>query len=160
MRKIVPIFLFMSILAACTSVDCPLENTVYTKYNIYDSKNVTDTLTDTLTISTKRSNGTDSVLINKDLNITSFSLPISFTQPEDFLIFTVAGKTKTSTDTVRIAKTNTPHFESVDCSPSYFHVITNVSHTKNAIDSIVVNNPNVTYDATKETFHIYFKSSN
>jgi hypothetical protein len=159
MRKIiVPILFLLCVLSACSSVDCPLENTVYTVYNLYKSTEKTDTLSDTLTISTQRKDGTDSILINKDVNITTFSLPISYTQPEDILIFRVSGAT-VLTDTVKIAKTNIPHFESVDCSASYFHKITGVSHTRNAIDSITINNANVTYDATKETFHIYFKSN-
>ena len=47
-------------MAACSTLDCPLNNTVYTKYRL--AGNIT-TLTDTLTISTNRIEGTDSVLI-------------------------------------------------------------------------------------------------
>lgn len=57
----------------------------------------------------------------------------------------------------RVTKTNTPHFESVDCGVAYFHVITGVRYTRNAIDSIVINHKEVNYDATQQHFHIYFK---
>ena len=52
-------------------------------------------------------------------------------------------------DTIKVNKTNTPHFESVDCPMSYFHTITAVSTSRHAIDSIILVNPNVTYDTFK-----------
>ena len=62
------------------------------------------------------------------------------------------------TDTVTVVKTNRKHFESIDCAPSFFHTIRNVTYTRNAIDSIVINNPEVNYDPSKEHFRVYFKS--
>ena len=52
MRKIIPFVVFMVLaMMGCTSLDCPLNNTVYTKYKLMgDNK----TLKDTLTISTKK----------------------------------------------------------------------------------------------------------
>jgi hypothetical protein len=160
MRKIIPLLIFTCTICACSSIDCPLQNTVYSVYKLRNYAGVVDTLKDTLTVSTQRADGTDSVLINKDVTITSFSLPVSYTNDKDILIFHVAGKTSSTTDTVTVVKTNSPHFESIDCSPSYFHTITNVSCSHHAIDSVVINNSNVNYDNTKETFHIYFKSRN
>ena len=52
MRKIIPMVLVMMammIVAGCSSIDCPLNNTTYTKYKLMG--NVT-TLADTMTIST------------------------------------------------------------------------------------------------------------
>ena len=58
MRKIIPILMMaLGLMAACSTLDCPLNNTVYTKYRL--AGNIT-TLTDTLTISTNRIEGTDS----------------------------------------------------------------------------------------------------
>ena len=56
MRKIIPFVVFMVLaMMGCTSLDCPLNNTVYTKYKLMgDNK----TLKDTLTISTKRDSRT------------------------------------------------------------------------------------------------------
>ena len=87
MRKIIPFVVFMVLaMMGCTSLDCPLNNTVYTKYKLMgDNK----TLKDTLTISTKKIAGTDSVLINKDVNVDSFSLPMSYSQDEDVLFFEI-----------------------------------------------------------------------
>ena len=66
----------------------------------------------------------------------------------------------TTLDTVTVTKENHPHFESVDCSPAYFHTITAVSTTHNAIDSVVIKNPDVNYDTSKKHFYIYFKHRN
>ena len=59
-------------------------------------------------------------------------------------------------DTVTVKKENYSHFESVDCGPSFFHTITDVKTTHNYIDSIVINNKEVNYDASKAHFYIYF----
>ena len=67
MRKIIPFVVFMVLaMVGCTSLDCPLNNTVYTKYKLMgDNK----TLKDTLTISTKKIEGTDIELILKQYNV-------------------------------------------------------------------------------------------
>lgn len=135
---------------ACSSVDCPLNNTVYTNYKLMGR---VTTLPDTLTISTTRENGSDSVIINRQVNTDSFSLPLSYGHDEDVFFLNVNG----SMDTVWVRKTNEPHFESVDCGPNYFHTITGVRFTRNTIDSVTINNNDVTYDVTKKHFYIYFK---
>ena len=119
------------------------------------------TLKDTLTISTKKIEGTDSVLINKDVNVDSFSLPMSYSLDEDVLFFEIHTLSKqVFKDTVTVSKENRSHFESVDCSPSFFHTITDVKTTHNYIDSIVINQKEVNYDAYKAHFYIYFGSRN
>lgn len=137
-------------MAACSSVDCPLNNTVYTNYKLMGR---VTTLPDVLTISTTRQNGADSILINQQENTDSFSIPMSFAQDVDILYF----RTNNTLDTVWVEKTNRPHFESVDCGLNYFHTITGVRNTRHAIDSIVINQKEVTYDATPKHFYIYFK---
>lgn len=146
----------LTALSGCTSIDCPLNNTIYTKYLL--AGNMT-TLEDTLTISTTRHNGTDSVLINRDIHIEEFSLPVSYQAVEDVLYFEITPEGQaTTTDTVKVRKEDLPHFESVDCSPTMFHVIQSVETTHHRIDSIVINNKNVNYDASKAHFLIYFKA--
>ncbi len=146
----VVLLLAVVLLAACSSVDCPLNNTVYANYKLAGA---VTTLPDTLTISTTRRDGTDSVLVNHQVNTDSFSLPMSYAQAADTLYV----QTNSLVDTVRIEKTNSPHFESVDCGVAYFHIITAVHHTRHAIDSIVINHKEVNYDATQQHFRIYFK---
>ena len=50
-----------------------------------------------------------------------------------------------------------PHFESVDCAVRYFHKITDVRSTHEAIDTIIINNSSVTYDSSVKHLYIHFK---
>ena len=158
MRKIIPFILFAILpMVGCSTLDCPLNNTVYTKYKL--AGDITQLTGSYLTISTTKKDGEDSILINKDENVDSFLLPVSYTGAEDILYFEVQdAELRTYKDTVTVSKDNNPHFESIDCSPSYFHTITGVKTTHNLIDSIVINHKDVNFDATKVHFLIYFGS--
>lgn len=160
MRRIIPLVItaMVAMMMSCSTIDCPLNNTTYTKYKLMgDIK----TLNDTLTISTTKQEGTDSVLINKDVKVDSFILPMSYHQPEDVFYFEVKNQyQQTFNDTVIVKKEDRPHFESVDCSPAFFHTITEIKTTHNLIDSIVINNKDVNYDASKAHFYIYFGNRN
>lgn len=155
MRKIIPLLIAALAITACTTLDCPMNNTVSVRFTL---RGLVDTLADTLTIMAVRPDKDDSTLFNRGVETTYFLLPMSYSQDEDELRFEMIDTiTKTvTTDIVKIRKTNQPHFESVDCNPAFFHTITGVSHTKNAIDSVVINNPNVDTDETKEHLYIYF----
>ena len=160
MRKIIP-FILLAIMAmmGCTTLDCPLNNTVYTKYKLDgDIKQLTG---DTMFVSTKKANGEDSLLINRDEDPDSFLLPMSYSNAEDILYFEIRDEQKrVFKDTITISKENHVHFESVDCGPSYFHTITGVKTTTHLIDSVVINHKDVNYDATKAHFLIYFGTRN
>lgn len=147
-------------LISCSSIDCPVQNRVYTTYSLLKSDGTTDTLkVDTLSITTKRADDTDTLLLNRAIGITNFELNISYTQPEDVFYFTLLDTLgNTYRDTVCVQKENYPHFESVDCQAAYFHQLTDVRSTHHAIDSIVINYPTVNYDETHEHFHVYFKA--
>lgn len=156
MRRIITLPVIMMLLVACSSIDCPLNNTVYC---IYSLRGDVETLTDTLTISTPRSLKEDTILINKQVNTKDLQIPMSYVQDADILYFTLTDTLSiTRCDTVIITKTNEPHFESVDCSPSFFHTITDVRHTHNTIDSITISKSKVDYDTTVDNLFIYFKS--
>ncbi len=143
------------VLVGCSSIDCPLNNTTNVKFKL---AGYITTLSDTLTISTTKTTGEDSVLVNMDVDVDSILLPMSYTQPEDVFYFELRDTLgNVSVDQVTVTKEDHPHFESVDCSPAYFHTITGVTWTNNRIDSIVINNTEVTYDATNPHFYIYFK---
>ena len=155
--------LHSSFFISCTSIDCPVQNLVYTNYALKKADGSTDTLNiDTLWIKTKRADGTDTLLLNAlyGSTATKFSLPISYTQPEDVFITLL---TDTSgipdIDTIRIKKENYPHFESVDCQASYFHKVTAVSTTHNAFDSIAIHHSSVNYDTSNDHFYLYVKKN-
>lgn len=143
------------LLSACSSIDCPLNNQVAVVYKLMGD---VSPLADSLTITTIRFDQNDPVILNSVVNVDSFQLPISYNRPEDVLYFQRSNATGWSiTDTVVIEKEDFPHFEAIDCNPSYFHEIKNVRYTRLGIDSIVINQPKVTYDATKSHLYVYFK---
>ncbi|MDD7318740.1 MAG: DUF6452 family protein [Prevotella sp.] len=161
MRKLIGIIVFTALLAACSSTDCPLNNAVYATYNLYGSDGKRYTLKDTLTISTARHTEGDTILLNRKTGATTFSLPVSYADEADRLILEMRDSdNNVTTDTIVMSKTNRPHFESTDCSPSFFHTILGVKCTRNRIDSITINNREIDNDATKEHIRIYFRSGN
>lgn len=155
MRKIIPFLLCMIAITACTSIECPLNNSVYATFVL---KGETDTLADTLTVYAMRRSASDTILYNRGVNTTSFSIPVSYAQEEDLLLIeTIDTMTKSVTlDTIAIKKTNDPHFEAVDCNPAIFHTVLGITTTYNAIDSLVINDYIIDNNETKEHFYIYF----
>lgn len=145
---------FSLLLAACSEENCPLSSKVYSQYAMKG-----DTLRDTLTVITMRPDSNDAVVLNRLVNTYTFYLPMSYQKPTDELLFLYTdAEGKQALDTVRVNKTDKSHFESVDCPPSFFHTITSVECTKHRIDSIVIHDPNVDYDETKQHLYIYFNS--
>ncbi|MCR5131036.1 MAG: hypothetical protein K6C10_06210 [Prevotella sp.] len=154
--NVVTLLLGFLVTIACSSIDCPLNNRVYAVYKLMGDETP---LTDSLTISTIKFDQSDTVLLNRAVNVDSFMLPISYQRPEDVLYFRRSNANGWSaTDTVRVRKKDIPHFEAIDCNPSYFHIIEQIEHTRQAIDSIVIIKNKVTYDSTEPHLYIYFKS--
>ena len=153
-RKLV-VLLWCLLAISCSSIDCPLNNRVYMIYKLQGDE---VPLSDSLTIYSNRTDENDTVRLNRAVNVDSFLLPVSYRRHEDILFFRRSNNTGWSvTDTVVIEKDDMPHFESIDCSPNYFHTIKRVRHTRLGIDSIVINKNNVTYDTSKPHLFIYFK---
>lgn len=159
MRKIIGfigLFIAFTVIASCSSIDCPLNNQVFCKYKLQGD---VTTLSDTLTISVSRSDGNDTVLLNKAVDVDSFEIPMSYSLEQDVLYFQVTSADTSLLDTVTLTKTNEPHFESVDCVASYFHTLNGVTYTQHSIDSIVINNSKVNYDRSNPNIYIYFKAT-
>ena len=142
---------------ACSSIDCPVQNTVAVNYAICDAEGQEAALTDTLWVWTRRSDGTDTLLLNRGIGLTTFSLPVSYSHPEDTLLFYIADTNGFWTlDTLFLKKDDIPHFESVDCSAHFFHRLTGTRCTHNGLDSVTIETPLVSYDQTKTHLKIYF----
>lgn len=152
MRKAFLLVLAALVLGACTSLDCSIDNIVALNVSVPDTLK-SDTL-DVYTIV----NGKDTALYTNGIGITSLSLPMSYSQDADEYLFAftdAAGVTRT--DTVVIGKTNQPHYESVDCTPQFWHTITSVTTTHNRLDSISINEADVNNDQSKKhiTLHLH-----
>lgn len=162
MRKIIGFLLLAALAAACSSIDCPVNHNVFTRYMLYQPDGKPDTLDlDTMWVLTTKANGKDSVVLNALCgdNATGFSLPISHTEPEDKFLVLMRKYGQTEGyyfDSIVVKKEDYPHFESVDCQASYFHKITGVRCLGNILDSVVIKNTEVNYDTkTTEHFRIY-----
>jgi hypothetical protein len=140
---------------SCSSIDCPVEHTVRTVYAFYTADLQADTLKDTLFIVSHRTNGSDTTLLNGGIKLTAFQLPIGYANPEDTLFFRFRKNGQWVTDTLWLKKENIPHFESVDCSASFFHELTAVRATRHAIDSVTINDHSVTYDPNTEHIRLF-----
>lgn len=142
---------------ACSSIDCPVQNTVATQYAIMGADGKATTLADTLYVWSRRADGRDT-LLNRLTGTESFSLPIGYANPEDTLIFYITDSYHQQTlDTVFLKKENIPHFESVDCAAHFFHRLTAVRSTHYGIDSITIANPHVNYDQSYTHLNIFLK---
>lgn len=155
MRKIIIAIAGFLALSACSTLNCPLNNIVYVNISMAGK---VDTLKDTLTVWTLRADGTDSIIFNKGVNTTSLKLPISYAQDADTWVLSAKDTlTKTTiNDTIRISKTNEPHFESVDCGPVFFHELTGISFTNHLLENVTINQQKVDYDATQTHIYIYY----
>lgn len=146
-------------LAACSSIDCPLSTAVSAKYLFYDSDGGKSTvMKDSLTVTAM---GSDTVIYNRGINLSELDLPMSYRNAADTLVFHFGGSDASRTDTLIVGHTNQAHFESIDCSPTMFHKITSLQLLRGAasskitrIDSVAVNNSNVNYNAV-ENFKVY-----
>lgn len=126
------------LLGACTSLDCSIENMVQLNVSVPDT--ISD---DTLNVYTIVNNA-DTALYTNGTHVTSLSLPMSYTQDADRYLFAFTDTAGvTLTDTVVVTKTNEAHFESVDCTPQFWHTIESATTTHNVLDSITINDPKV-----------------
>ncbi|MBP5776013.1 MAG: hypothetical protein J6W56_00535 [Prevotella sp.] len=144
---------------SCTSIDCPVNNIVATRYRFCNTNGDSLVLKDTLSVTSVRKNGTDTLLLNRLIDRATFQLQMSYSHPEDIFVFHFFLKEYSALDTVWVKKDDIPHFESVDCNASFFHNITGIRYTKHFIDSIAINNTKVDYDKTTIHFHVYPKVS-
>ena len=154
MRKIIPLLALLTAMCACSSIDCPLNQSVYAHYAM-EGENAP--LADTLTVIAIRQNAADTTLLNSKVNASTFDVPMSYTGGEDILIFEMTDTNHvTRTDTLHLLKTSVPHFESMECSPVFFHTLTDVSYTTHTIEAVTISKPLVNND-TETNITITFK---
>ena len=89
-------------------------------------------------------------LINKQQNLKSFKVPLSYTDETQFII-DYDGQQQ---DYITVKHRNIPYFLNIDCGTMMFHEVTDVTASQ-GIDSILITNPNID-NYEKENFKIYF----
>ncbi|MBR6031726.1 MAG: hypothetical protein IKP36_07180 [Bacteroidaceae bacterium] len=143
------------LLAACESYDCTLYNAV-NMYGAFYQDGKAVAINDTLTITAC---GTDAVLLNRSVGTAQLTLPLSYWQDEDTLVFSINSNGYFFQDTVWITKTNLVHYESPDCPAKLFHTIQDVRSTHDFIESISITRPSVNYETTENLqIHLYSAS--
>ena len=153
LRSALALLLAAVLLAACDSINCPLNSTVSAVYTFRDSNGKAFAIGDTLTVTAV---GPDTVLVNRLVNQSGMSLPVSYYAPCDTLAIRYADADGlTAFDTLWIEKVSTPHSDDPSCPIHIWHKITNVRYTTHLIDSVVVVNPDINYDGN-ENIRIHF----
>lgn len=163
-RKILVGSLLLSMPGGCTNIDCPLDNrVVMTLGFMASSTQKTLALTDTLSVYGLK-NGSEQLLFNKGIAITTMTLPLNHAADKDTLLFTFANGSVKDTDTLIVHHSRQIHFESLDCPASTFHTIRslewkprNTSSSLLSIDSVTISNPNVQYEDV-ENLKVYLRS--
>lgn len=113
MRHCSALFLFLMLLAAtfasceddadCSTVTRPMVSVKLLK---------TNGSLDTIPFLTVTVLGSDSVLVNRDTNVTHLSLPLSYSSEETHWVLHYEND---QTDTIHLGHTNTPYFLNPDC---------------------------------------------
>ena len=161
-HAVTAMLLCSTLMAGCSSIDCNINGGVMCHYIIQDKDGNNAQLNYPLTVTFHRPYADeDTVYINSQSNVSSLDLPMSYNADTDEIALTMTiDSTQSISDVMRISKTNIPQFESVDCAPRYHHEIEGTSSTHNFIDTVIVNNPKVSNNASVTNIFIRLRSSN
>jgi hypothetical protein len=152
MRKLTYIFVFILLAvitmqiggcteeADCSSTSRKMMNTGFFKYANTAVKDTLDSLTVTAV-------GTDSVIINKENDVSNIELPLRWTADSTELIFHYANSSVF--DTLKVMHSNTQTFISMDCGYSMEQSISKVTYTKHVIDSVALTYKTANSDAVQ-----------
>lgn len=153
-----------TLMPSCSNIDCPLDNIVGMTVTLYSSETrLPLTLTDTLTV---RVCGSDTLLLNRGINLQSLMLPLRYSTDTDTLLLRFSNAIgQAARDTLFLRHEAKPHFENIDCPAAVFHHIQNVRWTSHqlremplTIDSVALINSNVNYDDT-ENLRVYLRAT-
>ena len=131
------------LMSACDLLNCTQADVSLLRIEIYDASGNKVMLPDTLTITTC---GTDSILVNRDLNTREILLPLSYHAPADTFILRYYGKYYSLQDTLFVEKTNDLYFESPDCPTVMMHIIQGAFCTDEFLSSVEVANKKVNFE--------------
>lgn len=157
---IILLTLLTAVIAGCSSIDCNIEGRVLCHYTLHDGDGNDVTLNYPVSVSLLRTAvGSDTVYINSMSNASSFDIPMSYGADKDEIAITLhLTDSTTITDIIWARKTNIPQFESVDCAPRYHHELLEVGSTHNFIDTVIINTPKVSNDASVSNIQIHLHS--
>lgn len=152
------------LLAACESVNCPLETDVACVYGFYATARDAGgtfypgsaiTIGDTLSVTDLSQ---DIVLVNRLYGKPTVSLPVSYYAAADTLELCFADTAGNRVyDVIYLEKQSLPHWDDPSCPVKMWHQLTRVTSTHHVIDTVLIANPNVNYDGS-ENIKVYFRT--
>lgn len=131
------------LLSSCDLLNCTQADVSLLRIEIYDAAGNKVMLPDTLTIS---ASGTETILVNRDVNTQEILLPMSYHAPVDTFILRYYSNYYSLEDTLFVEKTNDVFFESPDCPTVMMHTIQNAFCTDVFLGSVEVVNEKVNFE--------------
>ena len=145
------------IIPACEVENCPPNALSYAVFVIKDATGATAAFADTISIigvmEDEDGNLVNDTLVNKDVDESTFSLPLSYAD-QTLFVFVYYDESR---DTITVTHRNIPYFFNVDCGSMMYYEVTDVQTTYHQIDSIVLVNANITNNETNN-FYVYYPS--
>ena len=146
---------FMLFSACSGDSDCPLSTQSLAQFSFVSSASHSPVkwnipITVSRTVNHNGEERTDTI-INKENNLSSLSLPLSFATKT---VYTIHYNEKIQ-DVIQVTHKNIPYVSDLECGTMLFHHIEDVTYTTNALDSIVLINPDVNNEQ-KQNFTIYY----
>lgn len=144
------LLLLTAALASCADdVDCSGVTRPMAKVRLCKADGSLDTIPN-LTVTVL---GSDSVLVNRDMNVTYLSLPLSYQKEESHWVLHY---TEELSDTIHLTHTNTPYFLSPDCGYQMKQEIKSASCSQHLAVQTEIKNAQILNDDA-ENLWIYFK---
>ncbi len=179
MKRTSPFILLLWMAAAiwvqsCNENNCPLTTVSVAHFDFLDSEthssvslspafDVTGYVTADVTVHDTLEDGTVRDLVVKDSVLTdtiytnastSMSLPLSYASKTTYVLH----YTETMTDVIEVTHRNIPYLENIECGTMMFYEVEGVTYTTNHLDSVVIINPSITNEETRN-FVIYYRIS-
>lgn len=158
MKKI-PFYILLLIglcgfIQGCGESECPLTTVSYARFDFLDSKThaaVGFTQGVTITgISQVEGELLEDTLFN--LAQSSMSLPLSYTDKTSYVIH----YSETLRDTIEVMHKNIPFVSDIECGTLMHYQVERFRYTTNALDSVVLINPEITHEE-KKNFNVYYR---
>jgi hypothetical protein len=149
------LLLLLISITACNEDNCMREGRCMASFYFYSKTTKAAVTVDSLTVLAL---GTDSILINKDAKIKSFTLPLDMTKSTTTFILKYGEKTGKPIDTLIINQTNKAVYISKACGTAVYHYINDITcPTKSIIDSIAIKNVEVKENEA-DNVHLYLNT--
>lgn len=179
MNKIIYFLLLIgatsTLLLGCSESDCPLIKISYAHFSFLDSQThgsikftqditVTGFIIKDVVTTQVEPDGTTTEVVVKDSLISdtlfnkpesSMSLPLSYTAKTTYVMH----YTDLMKDTIEVYHEPRPYVANIECTPMVFYTVQSINYTRNALDSVVIVNPDITNEE-KNNFQIFYTLPN